>query len=1404
MDYDSEIQGAGKIDTAIPRQLVLDYLLHNCYGETARAFMKDDLDAVRDSDGRKSATSYGNNNSNGTPASSSSSSSLSTTHATNGSTPHRNGYLQGAVMTRNPSGDSASMLTMDRDDEPMARMDRDDELDQEGDSPMGESYLDAKDSLDTSTFTADKAHALHIDEQLKNLETRKAIRSLISHGDIERAMELCNSAFPGVLSIDPNSPLTTTASIHFNFKLQCQKFIEIVKQGPEQGANALMFAQQVIQDFTRLDPAGKDMYQSHMSDVLMVIAYVNPEESPNNHHLKQEARDHLADIMNSAVIGCNGMSCEPALLTIVKQATLVREYLAGDTSKTKRGLKSSRVFTIDSVYDKETGNYVIRWEDILQVCGTAKYVSSGGKLVPFMHENLKNLDPLRIAQQPEDVILDVVCKSRADTVKTSSSNANTADSTYYSGIDQIQATSHQISDLSITLHDPYNALVFSSNTVDHTPRAQASSLAHNQPYRFLDAVMAGQQTQVAEIKSAMGAHFDENRTFHVQLFKENRTLHAQLLDQQQKFHDLQQEMHDLQKRTLNYLTVIQSRLQAIFNQNYELHEYPIPRLFIALPKPKRRRDRVTGLLTHQFRLFFLCECGTHTMSDESTIKHEIHLAKHEGYDITRPTEFFQTYGPRVLKVLQWLQYGAAIAGVVAPGLAHLRLPDGFDKIQDILGLTSKNISPLIEQAIQLMEKQMKPLTSNLELTPEQAELEKLEVLEGADLRQLESFLKVTDQARSLGNLYRIVTYEGYVKWVCIDHYRDNYQESAAKQLHEFFESHSGEFSREGRRIKVQIFSKSDAKQFYEALVRAPRMQELEIKIGWDATLDDFRKLADAVSRANIVHLVIDDFPFDGPVRDAINSSRRFNPLVELMSNGRIQSMELRHLKNIESRISSSSFVKSSRLRVLAISSPISVTLLSLILQNCTSLAKLKIQMSSPRDAIQEVTRVASSLGNIESVLIINISASVEFSLHQGCITNIKLSDTGRQYLNFIDALPIDKFNSLELNNTIAQDLKFLEEILRASTSLESLWTPFADGTSISDIGLIKQIRVEGHFEGMPYKPLLLRFRNLDPEAQSEGFVVTVKPSGTSGTVDGISISIQLFFSFQYESRNYQVWEKIFQQYGSQIHEINSDFILSDECAALLDKATDRGGCNLINLHLSTSHLSSAGMDSMDRVIARILPRSLQRLGFTFGRINARQAMAARLLGKYGTLIHELSVSIFSFEECMSELQKLFSTKQDLPVLDTLSIAGTIFENSFSKSNVEWLCSIISVPTLPPAPTTLDPEVSTTVPEIRYDIRPLRSFSLHGIRMQTEEWITLLSSLDFSTLETLSLEGCNFEWVALERMVDSIPEDDDIEVPLRELNIPEAHLKIGSYSELEEVVQKLMRKAPLVDIKFDFK
>ncbi|KAF9956176.1 Ran-binding protein 9 [Mortierella alpina] len=322
MDLDSEVQGAERIDTAIPRQLVLDYLLHNCYGETARAFMKDDLDAVKDSDSRKGIHTSGNGHRLGLhDGNDGTTSSNGTTHH-NGLTVAR--HMQGGAMAW-----STSDGNQQRNENPSSfmEMEKEQELDQEGDSPMADSFVDnPSDHITSGTFTADKAHALHIDEQLKNLETRK-----------EKAIELCNSAFPGVLSIDPHSPLTTPASIQMNFRLQCQLFIEKLRSDPPH--EALMFAQKFVQQFIQLDPARKEQYAFHLTDLVSLLAYQNPEEAPSGHHMKQEARDRLAEFMNSAVLGCNGMSCEPALLTIVKQATLVRDILTGETPKIKRGSK---------------------------------------------------------------------------------------------------------------------------------------------------------------------------------------------------------------------------------------------------------------------------------------------------------------------------------------------------------------------------------------------------------------------------------------------------------------------------------------------------------------------------------------------------------------------------------------------------------------------------------------------------------------------------------------------------------------------------------------------------------------------------------------------------------------------------------------------------------------------------------------------------------------------------------------------------------------------------------------------------------------------------------------------------------------------------------------------------------
>ncbi|KAG0363967.1 hypothetical protein BGZ54_007925, partial [Gamsiella multidivaricata] len=99
------------------------------------------------------------------------------------------------------------------------------------------------------------------------------------------------------------------------------------------------------------------------------------------------------------------------------------------------------------------------------------------------------------------------------------------------------------------------------------------------------------------------------------------------------------------------------RFHALLTQTYELHEYPILRLFIVLPTTTttRLRDKLGQPFKMQFRLLLLCECGTHTMIESSKARYGVHLAKHEGYAIAKPTEFFEKYGPYVLMLMYMIK-----------------------------------------------------------------------------------------------------------------------------------------------------------------------------------------------------------------------------------------------------------------------------------------------------------------------------------------------------------------------------------------------------------------------------------------------------------------------------------------------------------------------------------------------------------------------------------------------------------------------------------------------------------------------------------------------------------------------------------------------------------------------------
>ncbi|KAF9922506.1 hypothetical protein BGZ67_010486, partial [Mortierella alpina] len=69
-------------------------------------------------------------------------------------------------------------------------------------------------------------------------------------------------------------------------------------------------------------------------------------------------------------------------------------------------------------------------------------------------------------------------------------------------------------------------------------------------------------------------------------------LQMQALEQQEKMEQLAIDHHEeikhLQIQALGQLSVLQDRVKAVLTQTYELHEYPIPRLFVVLPEEPSR------------------------------------------------------------------------------------------------------------------------------------------------------------------------------------------------------------------------------------------------------------------------------------------------------------------------------------------------------------------------------------------------------------------------------------------------------------------------------------------------------------------------------------------------------------------------------------------------------------------------------------------------------------------------------------------------------------------------------------------------------------------------------------------------------------------------------------------------
>ncbi|KAK3821037.1 MAG: hypothetical protein J3Q66DRAFT_425935 [Benniella sp.] len=665
---------------------------------------------------------------------------------------------------------------------------------------------------------------------------------------------------------------------------------------------------------------------------------------------------------------------------------------------------SGKPANIPTSVDPKTGELVVLWNDVQRAFKNAESIRKENDMLPFLKdENLEEITPQRIAHHPDDVLeVDIGDTSHMLPLLN---DGNLENITGVSTLIQIVGV------LSIAENNTTKQAL--SGYSRNMTQGNHSVLAHYQSINpALQVLMSGQTAimdSMIQNFDRLQIEMDKNKELQAQLV----TLQRQMDEKQQQLYQSQQEtkeeilkrqqeMLEMQQRALDRLAIIQNSVQKLATQNYELHEYPIPRLFIVLPITLGVSDRIKSIFCDQFRLYFLCECGTHTMTENTTIPHQIHLAKHEGYDLEKPTAFFERYGSYVLALLHMIKYGITMAGIIVPPLANSKIVDGIDTAQKHLDYLRKNITPLVDSTINFLNDAKGSNGTGSETTLDHSELDQLEALEGADLRQLDSYLKVKDQGRILGNLYRIVTSEGHVKWVCFDHYQATYREAAIKQLRDVVGINHGSYTEETGSIKIDLATGIQARQFYDAMAKARCIQELEITFKWDATMDDLQEFAMAVTKANVINLTVNGAHLKRPALDVVNRSRRFDPIMRLASNSRIQSLNIKGFDRFFVRISRSALTSSPKLRAFSAQSELPLKdkfkSVSNFVKFYSGLTTFEVQLHQDVLITKTVSDILSKLPKLESLSIDQWTRSFTASIIKGRIQYVVL--TARRLDNF--------------------------------------------------------------------------------------------------------------------------------------------------------------------------------------------------------------------------------------------------------------------------------------------------------------------------------------------------------------------------------------------------------------------
>ncbi|KAF9348732.1 hypothetical protein BGX26_012875 [Mortierella sp. AD094] len=667
--------------------------------------------------------------------------------------------------------------------------------------------------------------------------------------------------------------------------------------------------------------------------------------------------------------------------------------------------RSGIVITSLEAIQGSDGRFFCPWQNIQDIFpGASTFKVNETFIFPLMDENGNRYEPKRIGYYPDDII-DVVAANGC-----SPPGLFSIDTGYFKAHDneivgQLQAQDsihdpsfNQSPSISRAVTSPSSPLSLSMSPMALEPSASNTSSGasfvslsnshskdHSQSHislrsssstssisSLLTRSSSGNKDNITQLRGELANYADiqSAQLFHLvqqqaeakdrelemlRMLVEAKACEYELLRKQVESEERDKQHKEMLQQSIDRLAILQRGVDAVLVQNYELHEYPIPRLFVILPEKiaskvirdienpsddpesfSSLRERTedpegfTGTIKSldprsffedKFRLYFLCECGDHSSTESGTetslshtstqlttnTKNKVHLAKHEGYQLSRPTQFLKQYGPYILGMLQILRFCLDAAKIVAPAVGIAQ--DGLKKVADSVKTTSMHTLEAVNISINFLEERLGG-DNNLDSLDGNGIgddiFKNLAALEGADLRQLETFLRNKDKDKILGNLYRATTPEGHVKWVCLEHFRISYRENAMRSFLNTIKVNHGSYDKQLRKVTIVLPSSIVTKDFMKQLVTYSfAVDELDLILDYGFGSADLTGIVKSLAQSNVRVLKMDlkDKEGAGRVDIKLPGTAKYRPLLELLSNRKIQQLSLTGMDYFGSRTS---------------------------------------------------------------------------------------------------------------------------------------------------------------------------------------------------------------------------------------------------------------------------------------------------------------------------------------------------------------------------------------------------------------------------------------------------------------------------------------------------------------------